>query len=85
MRLHVSFIIPSSVDGDFGHVQVFAVINVIFDMYKSALIYIPFSTDCAVHFLSIPRNGMTMPWESEISQIKLCKMASAPYSSTSYV
>lgn len=48
MRLHLSFIIPSSVDGDFGHVQVFAVMNVIFDMYKSPLIYMPFSTDHAV-------------------------------------
>ena len=34
MRLHLSFIIPSSVDGDFDHVQVIAAMNVIFDMYE---------------------------------------------------
>ena len=48
MRLHLSYVIPSSVEGDFGHVQVFAIMNVIFDMYNSPLIYTTFSTGCAV-------------------------------------
>ena len=85
MRLHLSFIIPFSVDGDFNHVQVFAAMNVIFDMYESPLIYMTFSTSCAKNF-SWAFLGMEWLCHEifEISQ-QFCKMASPPYSSTSYV